>query len=102
MSDFVDDEDLLAAEQARVRDAELQVQEEIRVLLQERIFRDFMWRILSRCAVYTDGFAPDAATMAFTAGRRNIGLGIIRDLTSVDPLAYARMQEENANERNDD
>jgi len=102
VSDFEDDEELLAAERARARDAGLQIQEETRALLQERIFRDFVWRVLSRCSVYTDGFATDTATMAFMAGRRNIGLGIIKDLTSVDPLAYARMQEENAGERIDD
>lgn len=63
-------------------------------IMEARSGRSFMWRLLGQCGVYRSSFSADLAEMAFSEGRRNIGLWLVRELERVDPALFAKMQQE--------
>jgi hypothetical protein len=62
--------------------------------------REFAWWLLQVGKYGTQPFNPDALKMAFAAGELNVGMAIVGRLTSIDPAAYLRMQQEQLNEWN--
>lgn len=71
------------------------------VLMTAKTFRDFVWKLLSRCSLYDDGFAETHAAASFISGKRNVGLAILAELLAADPLAYVKLQQENTHGRPD-
>ncbi len=90
-----DQEAQVLAEKAKA-DHNMQVQQ-LRAMLEEKVFRDFVWRVLSRCGIYDGGFALDLATLGFKAGKREVGLRILAEIMEAEPSAYVIMQQENTN-----
>jgi len=93
----MDDEEDLGPTPDEVRAAAL-YRESLRDLMKQAAFRDFVWRQLKRCGIYQDGFSDSHAAASFMSGKRNVGLAILGDLLSADPLAYVKMQQENNHE----
>lgn len=73
---------------------------ELKELLRYPSFRKLVWRMLSRCDIYSDGFAADHAAASFLSGKRNIGLWLVRELMEADPESYLMMQIENMEDQN--
>jgi len=66
----------------------------VRTLCETRQGREFVWRVLSLCGIYS------SIPGEFAAGERNIGIGVIDILDSADPTLYANLILENIeNER---
>lgn len=61
--------------------------------------RRFMWRLLSDAGVYRSSFDSDVAMMAFNEGNRNIGLKLLNDTMTACPQHYARMLDEQREEK---
>ena len=98
---MVDDEyeDPDVAAERRADEAE--VAEALRLLDMETLvqslpFRRYIWSLLSVSGLYINGFSTDPLMMAFAAGKREIGLRILKDITTADPSVYVKMQQENA------
>jgi hypothetical protein len=64
---------------------------DLRVVLQHRPGRRFVWSLLCRCGIFDVGFSTDPATMGFSAGMRNLGLLVMKDLEEADETAYQTM-----------
>lgn len=64
--------------------------------------RRVMLRILERCGVYRNAFAPEAETTALRLGEQNIGLWLIAQLEHVGPTEYPRLLLEAAQNRDND
>lgn len=57
--------------------------------------RDWVYDLLSRCGIYQIGFVPGQPdSTAFNLGQRNIGLGLMADITRVAPDLYVEMLQE--------
>lgn len=69
--------------------------EELRQICNDKKVRDYLWRVISRCGVYSDGFTGNSTTF-YNEGKRRIGLDIIVDLMAADPKIYSIMRLENA------
>lgn len=66
---------------------------ELRALLEQKPFRDFVWDVLADCGIMDDiGLGDDTE---YRCGMRKIGLKLLVRIASADPTAYARMQIEN-------
>lgn len=59
-------------------------------VLAEPRAREFIWWILAQCGVYSAQPITNGET-GVHLGRRIIGLTIINQINSVDPIAYAQM-----------
>jgi len=80
---------------AKEQDADQKVLDaNVRTLCETRQGREFIWRVLSLCGIYS------SIPGEFAAGERNIGIGVIDILDSADPTLYANLILENIeNER---
>jgi hypothetical protein len=56
--------------------------------------RRFMWNLLGRAGVFRISMAPNPLVTAFNEGRRDLGLGLIADMTRLCPGQYGVMQSE--------
>lgn len=57
--------------------------------------RRWMWLRLSECGVFHGAASLDHASLAYTAGTRTVGLGLLAQITRHAPDAYIRMTNEN-------
>lgn len=69
--------------------------EELRQVLSTRNGRNVIWRILGKCEVFSSGMGIDPHHMAYTCGRREVGLNIFDMINQADRGAYALMVNEN-------
>lgn len=53
-----------------------------------------LWRVLEECGVFATSFSADPYEMAFREGKRNIGLWLIQELSSINPDLFVQMQTE--------
>ena len=72
------------------RDGEL---EQLAKVLANEDVRDFLWRILSTCGMYQEGYDRNFGDMARLAGRRGIGVWILAEICEADPSAEMKMRE---------
>ncbi len=56
--------------------------------------RDFIWRLLIQCGVFTTSFTGDAPTTFFNEGKRQVGLWLLTEIDEADKQAIALMQKE--------
>lgn len=90
-----DDADHESVEEARKRERlerENQLQD-LAMLLQAPAGRRVVWRILSQCGIYSDGWDP-SARIHFNAGKRNVGLWLLDEVMAANDEAYLLMQRE--------
>jgi hypothetical protein len=69
---------------------------DLRKVLATESGRRVLWRLLSKCGLYTLSFAAGQSDVtAFREGRREVGNEILIMLAEADPEAYIRLQKEN-------
>ena len=56
--------------------------------------RDFVWELLQSTRVFESMFDTDPMKHAFNAGRRDVGLNLVRDLKKASPEFYIKMIQE--------
>jgi hypothetical protein len=70
----------------------------LRSLLSSREGRAFIWWLLQQGRAQDQPFRADPYLTAFACGELNVGQKILARVTSVDPGAYVKMQQEQLNE----
>lgn len=73
------------------------------VLMRDKVFRRFMWRLLSMTHVFRSSFmgaGTDALAMAFLEGERNIGCRMVDEIHQHCSELYSTMVKEQKNDRN--
>ena len=60
--------------------------------------RDFMWRCLQNTGIFSSTFHADPITHSFSAGGREHGLWLERELKEAAPDQYIKMLKEHINE----
>lgn len=71
--------------------------EELRQICKDKRVRDYLWRVLSECGIYSDGFdSTSPYKTSYNEGRRKIGIQIIIGLMDADPSIYSLMRLEAA------
>ena len=102
MFDYDDD----AIEQRALNEQERQKQEQlvkdIKTLLEDEIFRRFLWHLLSVCRVMDKSMDVNPVIMAFREGQRDIGIHIMQDIMSATPEAYEIMRAEHTKQAEED
>ena len=89
-------------EEARKREREERRQQlqDVQLLLETPVGRRIVWRILSQCGIFTDGWDP-SARIHFNAGKRNVGLWLLDEVMAANDEAYLLMQREAKAKEND-
>lgn len=95
------DDDLDFDEEGRVQkekfDRELDSdrdQEELRALLQDKAFRYFLWRLLSKCGTFNSEVVSDPVILGAMNGMRNVGMWIFAEIEQADPSAFEKIRAE--------
>ena len=65
---------------------------DLRAVIGEPAGRRVCWRLLGMMGVFETGFSTDALEMAYRAGRRDIGLGLLAEIGEANPEAWLTMQ----------
>jgi len=71
-----------------------QKENDLRDVLSSASGRRFVYRILEEAGVYSDGFNTNAAVMGFHAGKRNMGLFLLKDIEDKFIDQYSQMRRE--------
>jgi hypothetical protein len=71
-----------------------QLDEALRWLMSDIRGRRVVWELLGKAGVFRSSMAPSPETTAFNEGRRDLGLGLLADVTRLCPDQYGRMQAE--------
>lgn len=74
---------------------DIQKIKDLKDVLEIRSGRNFIWKILINCHIFSTTFNPDTQQMAFNEGQRNVGLRLLADINKHSPKAYLKMLEEN-------
>lgn len=67
--------------------------EQVKWLMQHEPFRDFMWRVLGKCNVFSSIWDSNYGRMSLMEGQRNIGLWLLKELAEASPGQLLAMQE---------
>lgn len=94
----IDKDDISDPEEIKRRDKmllikQLQNVEELRYLLKQKEFRNFVWELLSDCKMFETSFTGNSTTF-FNEGMRQVGLTVLMQVISVNPDAYVTMIKE--------
>jgi len=99
MADELDPLDAREADAAEVRQSrqleELDETEKVRQLgriLQSEDVRDYLWRLLCSCNVYSSVANANFGTMSLLEGRRQVGLQLLVEICEADPNAEMLMR----------
>lgn len=79
-------------EEKQKRDSEQQTKD-MRGMLEDRRFRDFMWRYINRCGVYRMSWDP-SARIHFNEGMRWVGLELLDEVNRASETAEMTMRKE--------
>lgn len=74
----------------RGREREL---DDFRNIMESVSGRRFVFRYISECGVFTDGFTGNNTTF-YNEGKRSIGLRLLADINDACPELYTKMMEE--------
>ncbi len=88
------DADEVKAAAKKVKRADERHKDDVRRLLASDFGRRILWEYLSRCGVFRADCPVNSGSLYFDNGQRNIGLGILTDITNADPDAYILMMKE--------
>lgn len=61
--------------------------------------RRFLWRLLTEASIFTGCFDPNALSMAFKEGKRDIGLFILQEMKKVSFEVLGQMEREADSDR---
>ena len=61
-------------------------------LLEAEPFRDFLWRVLERCAVFSEAFDANFGKTGYMLGRQSIGRWLLVELAEANPEKVLEMQ----------
>ena len=67
---------------------------ELRTILDTYGGRAYIWRMLSRCGVFQLSYTGDPQSTFFREGQRDIGLYILKEIMTLDPTSFQKMQQE--------
>jgi hypothetical protein len=81
------------------RDTEL---DEVKWVLSSKKGRNYIWRLLGRCGIYTQSFHQNNSIMSFNEGRRAVGNEVLIDINEADPDGYFAMMRENRELKNNE
>lgn len=98
LSDFssvFEADELREAHEEKVRQAQLQMDEDIRHVMSMPAGRRLLWAHLDRSGMWRSSFTGDRQGTDFREGMRNTALMLWGDLQRVCPKLLLRMQEEN-------
>jgi hypothetical protein len=65
----------------------------IQWLMEQEVFRDFMWRVLTHCRVFASVFDNNYGRMSLMEGSRNVGLWLLKELGEASPDQLFAMQQ---------
>lgn len=57
--------------------------------------RRWVWLQLEKCHIFSGDGSLEHANLAYSAGKRSIGLQLLSDVTRTVPMAYIKMTQEN-------
>lgn len=90
-----DDSEEISRAKQRAEVEALQERLDIEAVIATPAGRAFVWRLLSACKIYSDGYCGgDHAAMAREAGQRNIGLTLLQNVLTVNSEVYIVMRNE--------
>lgn len=78
-----------------VKNAETVAREELKGLLEQRAFRNFLWTILCDCRISQISYNGDWGDTAYNEGHRNVGNKLIARIEGAAPHSYMRIYTEN-------
>jgi hypothetical protein len=93
----VGDEDQVRERKQTQRLKRINELDDIRAVLSTPQGRRVVWRILGMTHLYKESFTGNSTTF-YNEGQRSIGLQLLGELTAADPLAYVKLQQENADD----
>ena len=85
----------VATAQGRAKTREIRKRSGLRKLMSDPEGRMWMWDLLAECGVFHSSFSSDALTMAFSEGRRDIGLRRVAEINRLGPELYSKLVGEN-------
>lgn len=103
MSDHIDlgDESSVTTRQRELKVRENAQDTVLRVMMEQKEIRKWMFELLSRCHMFQTSFSKSALEMAFMEGARNVGLQVQNDLVRVSPELYLKMMKEQQESKDD-
>lgn len=72
---------------------------DLRLILDTKSGRRFIWKYLGICGVFRSSFTGNSETF-FKEGQRNVGLQLMAEVHEADIEMYALMSKENAEDNN--
>lgn len=90
----VGEEDLVVDKQKQYELLQEQEEEELLALINSPGGRWFIWRILEQCEIFSHTSSFDPHRMMAAAGKRDIGLWLIKQINSVDSSGYMKLVNE--------
>lgn len=91
----------LELERAQDELAELNDAETFKELLKAEAFRDFLWKLIERCAVYSEAWNPNFGATSYSLGKMAIGKWLILEINRSNPDAWVEMQRKDAKKSSD-
>jgi hypothetical protein len=96
MSDLTPEEEQEAERQL----AQRQREDDMRAVLETGAGRRVLWRMLEHAGIYQTTFAQDSERLsALLEGKRRVGLWLIGEIATADPMAYANLLRDSAQEQ---
>ena len=68
---------------------------DLKAVLASPAGRRFVWGVLAQCGVFTSSYTEQPLGMAFSEGRRSIGLALVARIMARTPDLFLTMQKEN-------
>jgi hypothetical protein len=65
---------------------------QLAALLQNEGLRDFLWRVLEKCGIYSEPFDASYGKTGYNLGRGSVGRWLLIEIAEADPDAMVRMQ----------
>jgi hypothetical protein len=62
-------------------------------LMEQETFRDFMWRLLTRCHIFASIWEQNYGRMSLLEGERNVGLWLLKEIGEASPDQLFAMQQ---------
>lgn len=71
-------------------------QADLRFITMDPRGRRWLWKLLVSCNIYASCFDTNGSIMSKNEGRRDVGLGLVLELSQLDPALIYQMAQENA------
>lgn len=66
--------------------------EQMRLILEDENVRDVIWRIVSKCGVFSDSMGTNFGYVGYGLGKAAIGKWLMVEINDADPQAWLSMQ----------